>query len=87
MISNLCIVILNTLIYIYINIYNILFQTIYENEEINYNNDIICPICYENKLNRCCDPCGHTYCDKCIKTANNCYICKKYINKTIKIYI
>ena len=88
MITNLTIILLNEIICIYIHTYNILFLTIYENDEnYYYNDDNICPICCENKIDRCCDPCGHTYCDKCIKKSYYCYICKRYINKTIKIYI
>lgn len=51
------------------------------------NNDNICSICYENKINICCNPCGHLYCNKCIQDSNNCYICRKNIITTIKIYI
>ena len=50
-------------------------------------NDNICSICYENKINACCNPCGHLYCDKCIRESNSCYICRKNIITTIKIYI
>lgn len=78
------------LAFTYINICNLLFITIYEdnsNEYHYYNEDNNCPICYENKINSCCIPCGHTYCDKCIKNTNNCFICRRNISKNIKIFI
>lgn len=48
---------------------------------------ITCSICAENKINICCNPCGHTYCDKCINEINNCYLCRNEIKSFIKIYI
>ena len=43
----------------------------------------------ENKINVCCIPCGHTYCDKCIHEPdnNNCYICRQNFYRILKIYI
>ncbi len=35
-----------------------------------------CFICVKNITTIYCDPCGHTYCDKCIKTSYNCKDCK-----------
>ncbi len=46
-----------------------------------------CSICFENDLNICCIPCGHTYCDNCIKNSNKCYICRDTIIRTHKIFI
>lgn len=51
------------------------------------SNDNLCSICYENKINICCIPCGHTYCDRCISNAVNCYSCRSHIIRTNKIYI
>ena len=60
-------------------------------KEIDNNKKIdnLCSICLENKINICCIPCGHTYCDKCIRStyAYNCFICRKNITNTVKIYI
>jgi hypothetical protein len=67
-------------------IFNLLFLTINENNDIDNNNNL-CIICYNNKINSCCNPCGHTYCNKCIYFAKNCYICNNDINSIIKIYI
>ena len=57
--------------------------------EIKLNNHNICSICCENKINVCCIPCGHTYCDKCICEPhnNNCYICRQNFYRILKIYI
>ena len=89
MLWNIGIILIINFIYRYIDTFNILFLTIYDKEEveINYNDDNICNICFNNKINICCDPCGHTYCNYCIKKTNTCYICKKNIIKKIKIYI
>lgn len=64
-------------------------------QELNYklnltikeNNKTICSICYDNKINICCIPCGHTYCDNCIINNMNCYICRNPIIRINKIYI
>jgi len=61
----------------------------------NYNNDLEfeiacknkCYICLENDLSVCCIPCGHTYCDKCIINTKRCFICRKIIINTQKIYL
>ena len=89
----LFICLLMIIVSIYICIYNLLFESIFDNDNDNdnentyYNNNNICPICFENKINICCIPCGHTYCKKCIECSNNCFICRSNINKIIKIYI
>ena len=57
-----------------------------ELEELKRDENI-CTICYKNKINICCIPCGHTYCDICIIKSNNCYICKNNINRINRIYI
>lgn len=60
-----------------------------ELEESKITNDNICTICYENIINVSCVPCGHTYCEKCIRIPenNNCYICRQNFYKIIRIYI
>jgi hypothetical protein len=45
-----------------------------------------CSICYENKLSICLNPCGHCYCDKCIKYTDNCFICRTNIINKIKLF-
>jgi len=51
------------------------------------NNKNLCSICYENKINICCIPCGHTYCDICISNTKNCYNCRSSITRINKIFI
>ena len=46
-----------------------------------------CYICYENKISKCCFPCGHVYCDICIAKTNKCYICRNDILSLINIYL
>jgi hypothetical protein len=46
-----------------------------------------CYICYENKISKCCFPCGHVYCDMCIAKTNKCYICRNDILSLINIYL
>jgi hypothetical protein len=45
-----------------------------------------CSICYENKLSICLNPCGHCYCDICIKDTDNCFICRTNIINKIKLF-
>lgn len=93
-------IIIKIFLNIYKQIFIILFLNIYDDDDYNendanyhfstkkeYNNDIICPICFENKINSCSISCGHTYCNTCIKKTNKCFICRKPIDKYIKIYI
>lgn len=52
-----------------IKYYNAKFKAIYS----------YCSICQENITSIYCDPCGHTYCNKCIKTNYNCNDCKSVL--------
>ena len=67
------------------------------NNLINKNDDVLnkkmCPICFENEIDMCSIPCGHTCCNKCIISSrsnynNNkrCLSCRNEINDNIKIY-
>lgn len=61
-------------------------------EKINKN---ICPICFENEINMCAVPCGHTCCNDCIiqsikyhnSRISKCLNCRNPINEYIKFYI
>lgn len=44
-----------------------------------------CPICYSNEVDVYCDPCGHTFCKKCVKS-QFCYLCRIKIKKISKLY-
>jgi hypothetical protein len=61
-------------------------------EKLNKN---LCPICFENEINMCSVPCGHTCCNDCITQSikyNNsrltkCLSCRNPINDYIRFYI
>lgn len=73
--------------------FNNLFLNIINNfmkdKEISQN---MCPICFENIIDICINPCGHTLCNKCSNNNNNyynngnCSICRKPVKEYIKIY-
>ena len=52
----------------------------------------LCPICFENEVDICLNPCGHTLCNKCVLsnrsryTSEKCYSCRTNIQDYIKIY-
>jgi hypothetical protein len=52
------------------------------------NPDLLCNICYENRINLVLNPCGHIFCDNCFKNSEKtCYICRKCVVNSIKIFI
>jgi hypothetical protein len=61
-------------------------------EKLNKN---LCPICFENEINMCSVPCGHTCCNECIiqsikyhnSRVTKCLNCRNPINEYIKFYI
>ena len=53
----------------------------------NLNDLNKCSVCFENKLSVCLNPCGHCYCDICIKNATNCFICRTNIINKIKLFL
>lgn len=65
---------------------------IIKTEKLNKN---LCPICFENEINMCSIPCGHTCCDDCltqsIKYHNSritkCLNCRNPINDYIRFFI
>jgi hypothetical protein len=69
-------------------IYNIIKKIINLKLEIDFfyillcrngsrNEDIIsCSICKMKKISFCTIPCGHTYCDICVKISKKCSFCK-----------
>ena len=80
-------------------IYNIIRKIINLKLEIDFfyillcrngsrNEDIIsCSICKMKKISYCVIPCGHTYCEICVKISKKCSFCKQNINNIQKIYI
>jgi|UniRef100_A0A6C0LF85 hypothetical protein len=65
---------------------------IIKTEKINRN---ICPICFENEINMCSIPCGHTCCNECIiqsirfhnTRVTKCLNCRNNVTDYIKMYI
>jgi len=57
-------------------------------------NKKLCPICFNNEVDMCASPCGHTCCNECVKSyrdtnLNNirkCVSCRNVINNYIKLY-
>lgn len=47
---------------------------------------VTCAICLSNNVDTFCEPCGHVYCNDCIKRSLICYMCKGHIKKQYKIY-
>jgi len=53
----------------------------------NINPDLLCQICFENRINLILTPCGHTFCDNCFKEQHTiCFNCRKTVDKRYKIY-
>jgi hypothetical protein len=56
------------------------------------DNKKLCPICFENEVDICLNPCGHTLCNKCVisnrsrYTNEKCYSCRGVIHDHIKIF-
>lgn len=44
-----------------------------------------CPICLGEEVRVFCEPCGHTYCSHCLRSAH-CYICRAKITKVHKLF-
>jgi hypothetical protein len=56
-----------------------------QTEELKNKN--ICSICLDRVVSICCIPCGHTYCNICVSGKNYCFICRKTIISTNRIYL
>ena len=54
--------------------------------EKNSVNKMECSICMNHDINVCCVPCGHSFCHKCIKTTETCFICQQPVFMKQKIY-
>ena len=69
----------------YTNLFIYIINNILNEKEISKN---ICPICFENEIDICFNPCGHTICNKCVFTHKNnkCFTCRSPINDYLKIY-
>lgn len=47
----------------------------------------ICKICYVEEINVALLPCGHLTCRKCVVHLSKCFLCRKEISATVKIYL
>lgn len=45
----------------------------------------ICPVCLTHEVDTYLDPCGHTFCEKCVRSSH-CYICRLRIKHKNKLY-
>jgi hypothetical protein len=62
-----------------------IFETHYKDKMPN--SILYCTICLTNTSSHVCDPCGHIFCKSCCNKINNkCPICRKYVEKVIKMY-
>lgn len=52
----------------------------------NVNMMHLCPVCLSSEVNVFCDPCGHSFCNKCIKNTHFCYICRLKISRTRPLF-
>jgi len=48
----------------------------------------VCSICLEDSVSYALNPCGHTFCQTCIRkhTSNACFICRSHVKDKIKLY-
>ena len=46
----------------------------------------VCPICLTSEVSIFCDPCGHSYCDKCLTNSHYCYICRVKVQKIHSLF-
>jgi hypothetical protein len=60
-------------------------------EKISKN---ICPICFDNEINMCAIPCGHTCCNECVMQSlkynsklTKCLNCRNTLKEYIKLFI
>lgn len=58
-----------------------------QNNFKNDTNDPQCAICLTDPVSAAIVPCGHTFCNNCVKKQNTtCYICRSTIRERIKLY-
>lgn len=50
------------------------------------NPDLLCPICFEKRVDIVLTPCGHTFCQECLGNTLECYSCRGNINTKHRIY-
>ena len=60
--------------------------------KLNNDDQTLCSVCMEEKINCAFIPCGHTFCNKCIlRNSNNaifrCFLCRHQVFQYLKIYL
>lgn len=68
-----------------------IINNILKSNDMITDNKKLCPICFENEVDTCLNPCGHTLCNNCVISnrnwrTKNCYSCRSLITDYIKIY-
>lgn len=54
---------------------------------VNYSNEPLCSVCFQDHVSLVSIPCGHTFCGQCGgRQITNCYICRVQVKDRIKIY-
>jgi hypothetical protein len=52
------------------------------------NENNVCKVCFEDKIDTCLNPCGHTFCLKCVdRMRNKCGMCRAGIKSKIKMFM
>jgi len=46
-----------------------------------------CAICLDQKKSRVCIPCGHTFCEVCVKRSKACALCRGEVQQIIPIFL
>jgi len=50
-------------------------------------NEPLCTICLDRSVSHCINPCGHTFCEQCLKRQMNiCFMCRTHVENTIRLY-
>jgi seryl-tRNA synthetase len=56
------------------------------------NPELLCFTCHESQITHCFNPCGHSFCEKCVSRVNLhsgnsiCFMCRTKVNGKIKLY-
>lgn len=64
-------------------------QEMIANLKKEINPDLLCSICFENRINLVLTPCGHTFCDSCFNLKKNkeCFTCRTNVNHGYTIFM